>query len=206
MAKRDRHAVMTLYSDPECLLCHRVRFVAQEKNIPLLIENSIDKPWPEEVAAANPYGNSPTLVNRDLILFNSDIIIDYFNDRFLQPMLLPSDPEGRARTKLLLHRIDQEWYPLWQTLSESSKQKSNQARKTLIEDLTVLSPVFEQHRFFMNDEFSILDCYLAPLLWRLFSLSIKLPSKAWAVEQYAERIFARPAFQASLSNIELTMR
>ena len=106
----------------------------------------------------------------------------------------------------MLHRIDKDWYSLWNALMGLEKGKMSKARKTVEEDLTVLAPLFTQSKYFMSDEFSLLDCSLAPLLWRLPILKIKLPAKAKAVEDYAERIFARDSFQASLSEQERAMR
>ncbi len=207
MANNDnRRAMLTIYSDPSCPFSHRTRIVMHEKNIVANIEDIIDGQWPEDVAAANPYGTSPTLVDRDMVLFNSNIIIDYFNERFVHPPLMPADPAARAKARLMLHRIDKDWYALWSALTGSEKSKTAKARKTIQEDLIVLAPLFAESPFFMSKEFSLLDCSLAPLLWRLPSLNISLPAKARAVEDYAERIFARDSFQASLSDIERDMR
>ncbi|MDH5591251.1 MAG: glutathione S-transferase N-terminal domain-containing protein [Gammaproteobacteria bacterium] len=206
MTSNNRRAVMTVYSDPSCPFSHRTRIVMHEKNIEANIEDVVDGQWPEDVAAANPYGKNPTLIDRDLVLFDSNIIIDYFDERFLQPALMPVGPVARAKTRLMLHRIDKDWYSLWDALTGTEKGKASKARKIIQEDLTVLSPLFAESAFFMSDEFSLLDCSLAPLLWRLPMLNIKLPTKAKAVAEYAERIFARDSFQASLSDIERGMR
>jgi RNA polymerase-associated protein len=180
--------------------------VVFEKDIDVHIEDLTPGEWPEEVAIANPYGVSPTLFERDLILFDSRVIIDYFDERFPHPPLMPVEPAARAKARLMLHRIDKDWYSMWPTLSGSERGKTSKARKQLQEDLTVLSPLFEESPFFMGNEFSLLDCSLAPLLWRLPSLNIKLPASAGAVEKYAQRIFQRDSFQASLSDAERALR
>lgn len=197
---------MTVYSDPNCPFSHQTRIVIQEKNLETNIEDLVTGEWPEEVAAANPYGSGPTMFDRDLVLFDARVIMDYFDERFPHPPLMPVDPVARAKARLMLHRIDQDWYSLWQALSGRERGKTSKARKTIQEDLTVLSPLFDGSPFFMSDEFSMLDCALAPLLWRLPSLNIKLPASAKAVESYAERIFKRDSFQASLSDAERSMR
>lgn len=206
MVNNNRRAMMTVYSDPSCPFSHRTRIVIHEKDIEVNVEDIIDGHWPEDVAAVNPYGIGPTLIDRDLVLYDTDIIINYFDERFLHPPLMPADPASRAKTRLMMHRIDKDWYSLWQVLTSTEKSKANKVRRTIQEDLTVLAPLFEQSAFFMSDEFSLLDCSLAPLLWRLPILGIKLPTKAIAVENYAKRIFARDSFQASLSDIEREMR
>lgn len=198
--------MMTVYSDPSCPFSHRTRIVMHEKNIFANIEDIIDGQWPEDVAAANPYGTTPILFEHDITLFDSNIINTYFDERFLQPPLMPSDPASRANARLMLYRIDKDWYSLWNALLGLEKGKMSKARKTIEEDLTILAPLFAQSKFFMSDEFSLLDCSLAPLLWRLPMLKIKLPAKASAVEDYAQRIFARESFQASLSDQERAMR
>ncbi|MBD3634263.1 MAG: glutathione S-transferase N-terminal domain-containing protein [Methylophaga sp.] len=202
----NRRSMMTVYSDPACPFSHQMRIVIQEKEIDAELEELTPGEWPEEVAAANPYGFGPTLFDRDLVLFDSRVIIDYFDERFPHPPLMPVDPVARAKVRLMLHRIDKDWYSLWDALSGRERGKGAKARKIIQEDLTVLSPLFENSKYFMSDEFSLLDCTLAPLLWRLPSLNIKLPDSARGVENYARRIFERDSFQASLSDIERAMR
>lgn len=202
----NRRSMITVFSDPTCPFSHQMRIVIKEKEIDAQIEDLVEGEWPEEVAAANPYGSGPTLFDRDLVLFDSRVIIDYFDERFPHPPLMPVDPVARAKARLMLHRIDKDWYSLWNALSGRERGKATRARKTIQEDLTVLAPLFENFKFFMSDEFSLLDCTLAPLLWRLPSLGVKLPASAKAVEKYAERIFRRDSFQASLSDLEKAMR
>jgi len=198
--------MMTLYSDPVCPLCHRTRFAIAEKGINVTILNSRLDAWSEDVAAAVPYGKSPVFVERDIILFDSTIIIDYLDARFLQSPLYPLDLAEKAQLKMMLYRIEHDWYSLWETFSGSHKTKIAEAKRTLREDLIVLAPLFKAHPYFMSDTFSMVDCSLAPLLWRLPMLNITLPDKASAVETYAKRIFKRPSFQASLTNEERAMR
>lgn len=202
----NRRSMMTVFSDPACPFSHQMRIVINEKEIDAQIEDLIEGEWPEEVAAANPYGSGPTLFDRDLVLFDSRIIIDYFDERFPHPPLMPVDPVARAKARLMLHRIDKDWYSMWNALAGRERGKATKARKIIQEDLTVLAPLFESSPFFMSDEFSLLDCTLAPLLWRLPSLGIKLPASAKAVENYASRIFRRESFQASLTDTEKAMR
>lgn len=198
--------MMTLYSDPVCPFSHRTRLAIAEKDIAVTIRNSRLEPWSEEIAASVPYGKSPVLVDRDTVLFDSVIIIDYLDARFLQAPLYPLEPAAKAKLKLMLHRIDHDWYALWDALSDTKKAKIAAAKRTLREDLTVLSPLFETSQYFMSETFSMLDCSLAPLLWRLPLLNITLPDKAKAVEIYANRLFDRPSFKASLTNEERAMR
>lgn len=202
----NRRSMITVYSDPLCPFSHQMRIVIQEKEIEADIRDLVSGEWPEEVAAANPYGTGPTLFDRDLVLFDARVIIDYFDERFPHPPLMPIDPVARAKARLMLHRIDKDWYALWDALSGREKGKASKARKIIQEDLTVLAPLFANSTYFMSDEFSLLDCTLAPLLWRLPALKIKLPESAGAVEAYAQRVFNRDSFKASLSEAEKAMR
>lgn len=201
-----RRSKMTVFSDPICPFSHQIRIILHEKEIDANIESLTEGNWPEEVAIANPYGIGPTLFDRDLVLFNASVIAEYLDERFPHPPLMPVDPVARAKTRLMLYRVDRDWYSHWNVISGREKGNVSKARKTIQEDLTVLAPLFEDSAFFMGDEFSILDCTLAPLLWRLPALKIKLPANAAAVEKYAQKIFRRESFQLSLTPAEKAMR
>lgn len=206
MTTRNRKPLMTLYSDVQCPFSHQARIVVQEKQIECQLIELADGHWPEEVASANPYGQGPTLFDRDIVIFQSRIIMEYLDERFPHPSLMPNDPGARAQMRLMLHRLETDWFSLWPQLIGKEKSPSTKAKKTLREDLIVLAPLFEQSDFLMSDEFSLVDCYIAPLLWRLPQLGIKLPDSAKAVERYAQKIFNRDTFQASLSSAERGMR
>lgn len=206
MAQLDCMNTMTLYSDPSCPFCHRVRLAFAEKSVTVAIHDLSKTAWPEDIAMAIPYGKSPVLTDRDLVLFDSNIIVDYIDERFVQPPLVPYDPTLRAQLRLMRHRIDHDWYRLWPVLSGEKRGNVTTARQLIKEDLTVLSPVFETQTYFMSDQFSILDCTLAPLLWRLPMLNITLSRGSQALERYAERLFSRDSFQASLTEHERAMR
>lgn len=206
MTTRNRKPLMTLYSDVQCPFSHQARIVVQEKQIECQLVDLVDGHWPEEVASANPYAHGPTLFDRDIVIFHSRIIMEYLDERFPHPSLMPNDPGARAQMRLMLHRLETDWFSMWPQLSGRDKSPATKAKKTLREDLTVLAPLFEQHEYLMSDEFSLIDCYIAPLLWRLPHLGIKLPDSAKAVERYAQRIFNRDTFKASLSSAEKGMR
>ncbi|EDZ66242.1 Glutathione S-transferase, N-terminal domain protein [Nitrosococcus oceani AFC27] len=189
-----------------CPFCHRTRIVVAEKNISAEIIDIDPANLPEDLVRLNPHNSAPTLVARDLILYDSKVIMEYFDERFPHPPLMPVDPISRARIRLMFYRIDQDWYRLLGGTKTHRSNISSKTRKMLIEDLTILSPTFEKTPFFMNEEFSLLDCALAPLLWRLLALEAELPPQAKLVEDYANRMFARDSFQQSLSAAERAMR
>ena len=196
---------MTLFSDSASPHCHRVRIVLAEKGISVDIVDVDSDDLPDEVMDFNPYGTVPTLVDRDLRLYESRIIMEYLDERFPHPPLLPVDPVSRATSRLYMYRVEHDWYTLMDRILDGSEQEAVKARKELRESLIATSPVFGANPFFMNDEFSLVDCCVAPLLWRLPVLGIELPPPASALAEYAKRIFAWPAFEESLTEAEREM-
>jgi len=201
----NRRSVMTLYSDPSDLLSHRVRMVLAEKGINHDIINIDDENIPEDLIHLNPYNCAPTLVDRDLVLYDAHVIMEYLDERFPHPPLMPVDPVNRATLKMIMVRVKQDWDPLAEKLFGKSDKQGMKQRKELRESLVSISPIFEQKPYFMSPEFTLIDCALAPMLWRLGELSIELPSSAQPVIAYAERLFKRESFQESLSPAEKDM-
>ena len=163
---------------------------------------------PEEIQdhllKINPYGTLPTLIDRDLVLYEARIVMEYLDERFPHPPLLPVYPVARAETRKMMHRIEQDWYHL---LHQAHKKELDcNAGAQLLDSLIALEPVFADKLYFLSDEFSMLDCALAPLLWRLPVLNIHIPEKHEAIHQYMSRVFKRPAFQHSLTDVEKQMR
>lgn len=198
----NRKSVMTLYSLPQCAMSHGARIVLHEKGVTADIEYFDPNDPPEDLIELNPYGTAPTLVDRDLVLYDSRIIMEYLDERFPHPPLHPMDPVSRAQARMLVKRIDQDWYSLLDEIESSGEKKAAKAKKMLRESLISSIPVFEARDYFMSDEFSLIDCALAPLLWRLPSLGIDLPRQAAAIREYAIRLFERESFRASLSEEE----
>ena len=196
---------MTLFSSPTCAMSHGARLVLHEKGITAEIEYyDINEP-PEDLLELNPTGTSPTLVERGLVLYDARIIMEYLDERFPHPPLHQMDPVSRANDRMIIKRIDQDWYSLMDEIINSGEKKSARAKKLLKESLLAAAPVFEARPYFMSDEFSLIDCAMAPLLWRLPSLGIELASAGEALNRYANRLFRRPAFAASLSSAEKEM-
>jgi len=197
---------MTFYSDPESLYSHRARMVLAEKNITVEIIDSAQPEQLDDLMELNPYGTLPTLVDRDLVLYDSRIIMEYLDDRFPHPPLLPVDPVARAKARLLMHRVERDWYQHADQILAKGKNV-DAARKHLLERLIQSAPIFAAQPFFMSDEFSLVDCSIAPLLWRLPAMGIKLPAKSTKpVMEYATRLFARESFRNSLTELEIEMR
>lgn len=201
-----RRPVMTLYSRANCPQSHRVRLVLAEKGITVDLIEVGDDVLPEDLNELNPYRSVPTLVDRDLVVYNAQIIMEYLDERYPHPPLLPVDPVSRARTKTYMYRMERDWYELFADLTSDDAKRAAEARKSMRDGLTVIAPIFEQKTFFMNDEPTLADCTLAPLLWRLPYFDIELPPQAKALNKYAERLFSRPAFKSSLSAMERELR
>ena len=196
---------MTLYSDPTDPYCHRVRMVLAEKNITYEVEDIDPLNVPEEVMELNPYGTLPTLVDRDLKLYESRIIMEYLDERFPHPPLLPVDPVSRSTSRLLMYRVETDWYRQLDIIM-SGKKEAAKARKELRESLISTAPVFGAKPFFMSDEFSLVDCAIAPLLWRLPEMGIEIPASAKGLHEYSKRLFEKESFTKSLSEAEQEMR
>ncbi len=202
MTTRNRKPLMTLYSDVQCPFSHQTRIVVQEKQIDCQIVDLVDGHWPEEVASANPYAQGPTLFDRDIVIFHSRIIMEYLDERFPHPPLMPVYPVSRGQSRLMMHRIEQDWYSLAARIFRGEGDVEA-ARNELREALLSLAPVFGEMPYFMSEEFSLVDCYLAPLLWRLPALGIELNGAgSKEINAYMNRIFSRSSFKASLTDQE----
>jgi len=196
------------YSDPADHYCHRVRLVLAEKGVSVDIVDVDAGRCPVKLAEVNPYASVPTLVDRDLALYEPGVILEYLEERYPHPPLLPVYPVARANTRLLVHRIQRDWCSLADRILDQrvAEAQRAQARKELRESLIGVSPIFSEKPYFMSDEISLVDCCLLPILWRLPRLGIELPRAAKPLLDYMERNFAREAFQASLSAVERNMR
>ena len=199
---------LTCYSDPADHYCHRVRLVLAEKNVQADIVEVQAGRCPPKLAEVNPYASVPTLVDRDLVLYESTVIMEYLEERYPHPPLMPVYPVARANTRLLVHRIQRDWCALVDRILDDRQKDGDRAlaRKELRESLTGVSPLFAEKPFFLSEELSLVDCCLLPILWRLPLLGIDLPRQAKPLLDYMERQFARDGFQASLSSIERDMR
>lgn len=205
-AVANRRSVMTLFSGDTDVYSHRARLVLAEKGINVDIVSVEPGNLPEDLVDLNPYGTLPTLVDRELVLYSSQVIMEYLDERFPHPPLMPVDPVSRATNRLMVYRIELDLYNQLDLILHGGEKAATKARKVIRDNLTAVSPVFEIKPFFMSDEFSLVDCYLAPLLWRLPSMSITLPKQATPLLEYAERIFARDSFKESLTELEREMR
>jgi RNA polymerase-associated protein len=197
---------MTLFSGASDLFSHRVRIVLAEKGINFDTVDVDPANPPEDLMELNPYGMVPTLVDRDLVLYDAQVIMEYLDERFPHPPLMPVDPVSRAQSRMTLCRIQRDWDSLAETLDSGKDKEKTKAAKELRESLTVVAPIFEQKAFFMSDELSLLDCAVAPILWRLPQYGIELPPAAKALQDYAKRLFAMESFQASLTEQEREIR
>ena len=197
---------MKLYSGPLCIYGHACRIVLQEKTINYEALYVQPGELEVELAELNPYGETPTLVDRDLVLFSPTLISEYLDERLPHPPLMPIDPVGRSRARLLIYRLRRDWLDPLQDCIDNRK-KLDRKTTTLIRDgLSAMASVFESQKFILGEEFSLADCYLGPLLWRLPMFNLKLPKQARGLEDYGSRVFARTSFAASLSEAEKEIR
>jgi len=200
-----RKSAMTLFSSPTCIMSHCARLVVHEKGVPADIEFFDPNDPPEDLLELNPNGSSPTFVERDLVLYDARIIMEYLDERFPHPALHQMDPVSRANARMLIKRIDQDWYPMLEEVLLNGDKKATKAKKLLKESLMAAAPVFEATPYFMSEEYSLIDCAMAPFLWRLPSIGIDITSLGKGITAYANRLFSRKAFQESLSSQEKEM-
>lgn len=200
--------MMVLYSGITCPFSHRCRIVLYEKGMDFEIKDIDVFNKPEDLVTMNPYNQVPVLVERDLILHESNIINEYIDERFPHPQLMPGEPVLRARGRLFLFRLEQELFSHVHTLEEgtASKKELEHAKATITEGLTVLSPMFNKQHYALGEEFSMIDVAIAPLLWRLQHYGITLGKSALPILKYGERIFQREAFIEALTPSEKAMR
>jgi RNA polymerase-associated protein len=193
--------VLTLYSAPDCVHCHRVRMTLAAKGVTydhVLV--NLDDP-PEDLIDLNPYNSVPTLVDRDLVLYDTSVICEYLDERYPHPPLMPVDPLSRARLRLAIVRVENDWLTLVDEI-EAGGKGADAARKALRDDLVKNASAFKASKFFLSPEISLADCALAPLIWRLGALGVQLPREAQSIIDYGERIFRSQGFARSLTGEE----
>lgn len=197
---------MNLYSTATSIFCHRTRIVLAEKDIAhesIIVDS---RSLPEDLIDLNPYSSLPTLVDRDLVLYNSRVIMEYLEERFPHPPLMPVGPVARAQTRLALFRVENDWYPLAEIIETKGEKAAVKARKELMESLAASADVFSAMPYFLSEDFSLVDASIAPLLWRLPHYGIELPKAAKVILSYADRLFDRDGFQRSLTEGEREFR
>lgn len=198
---------MTLFSSPTDPSSHRTRIVLAEKGIGIEIVSVEPGKFPEDLLDLNPYHSVPTLVDRDLVLYDSRVIMEYLDERFPHPPLMPVDPVSRAQFRLALYRVERDWYGLVQQIAQEPDKKQALRLKKMLRDTVVQSAdLFRLKPYFLSDEFSLVDASIAPILWRLPHYEIDLPPQAQPLLKYCSLVFSRPAFRDSLSAAEQEMR
>jgi RNA polymerase-associated protein len=198
--------MMTLYSGTTCPFSQRCRIVLYEKGMDFQIVDVDLFNKPEDLAVMNPYNRTPVLVERDLILYESNIINEYIDDRFPHPQLMPADPVMRARARLFLFRFENELFTHIESLEKGNQKVADKARQMVRDSLTQIAPVFVKQKYMLGDEYSMLDVAIAPLLWRIDYYGIQIPKQAAPLLKYAERLFSRPAYIEALTPAEKVMR
>jgi len=197
---------MTLYSDPSSAQSHRVRIVLGEKDLVFNVENVTHGENNEDLIALNPNNTTPTFVDRNLVLYESRVIMEYLDERFPHPPLMPVDPVVRAKTRMVLYYIEKDLYGLLEDIKSSGEKKSSAAKENLKNNLLLSLDFLQGKKYFLSDDFSIVDCSMAPILWRLPEYEIELPKSAAPILKYADRLFQRGSFIENLSEQEEEIR
>jgi len=202
----NRRSMMGLFSGNTCIRSHQVRFVLREKGITTDIQNVGGKKVPEDLIALNPYASIPTLTDRELVIYDSRVIIEYLDERYPHPPLMPVSPVDRAKVRLALASLEADIVSTAIELdAELGSRNENSLRKKLKSMLNASLDLFSSNKYFLNDELTVIDCVLAPILWRLEYFGISLVKEQKAITDYMERVFSRETFQDSLSEDEEEM-
>ena len=204
-----KRSSMTLFSDSTNHYSHRVRIVLAEKGVTVDLIESDSGIAPAELADVNPYNTMPTLVDRDLVLYESKVMMEYLDERFPHPPLLPVYPVARAESRLLMYRIERDWCSLVDAIQNSrSENVVTKSAKELRDGLMAIAPIFAEKPYFMSEEFTLVDCCIAPILWRLPSLGVDIRQgkQSKPLLAYMDSLFRRESFQESLTVHEREMR
>ncbi|MFL0800014.1 MAG: glutathione S-transferase N-terminal domain-containing protein [Agarilytica sp.] len=204
-----KRSSMTYFSDSRDHYSHRVRIVLAEKGVTVDVVDVSPGEIPEELSEINPYNSLPTLLDRELSLYNTAAMMEYLDERFPHPPLLPVYPVARAESRQFIYRIERDWCPLVKVISDGrNKEAVAKARQELKDSLVAIAPIFSEKPFFMSDEFTLVDCCLAPILWRLEEFGVEMPRtrQTMPLLEYMDRMFERPSFQESLTELEREMR
>jgi stringent starvation protein A len=197
---------MNLYTTATSIECHRTRIVLNEKDIVHEVILVDPKKLPEDLIDLNPYGSLPTLVDRELVLYDSRVIMEYLEERFPHPPLMPVGPVHRAQTRLALFQVEHDWYPLVDIIETKGEKAVAKAKKDLTESIASIAEIFAAMPYFLSEDFTLVDASVAPILWRLRHYGIELPKEAKAINSYADRLFEREGFILSLTEAERELR
>lgn len=200
-----RNSHMVLFSAKQSIHSHSCRIVVYEKEVDCYIQYVTTDSDHEELAELNPYNETPTLVDRELVLFEARIINEYLDERLPHPPLMPVDPVSRGRARLYIERVQRDWLNDLKNINDP-KSLTSTMRQNIRDGLLAISPAFNEQTYMLGEDYTLVDCYMAPLLWRLPWLGIELPKQAQPILDYADRLFDRPAFSSSLSDIEREIR
>ena len=188
-----------------------VRLVLAEKDISCEIkEFDPEGKMPDELPSLNPYNKLPVLVDREVTIYEPRIILEYLDERFPHPPLLPIYPNEKAECRLLIYRIEKEWLPLIDKMMEPkiSQKEFDKLKKDLVSLVSSIVLVLKEKPYFMNDEFTLVDCYMSAILYRLPYLSVTIPNtKSFStLRKYQEKLFSRPSFDLSLTDSERDLK
>jgi RNA polymerase-associated protein len=196
---------LTLYTTADDIQCHRARLVLAAKGVSyerVLVDPA--KP-PQDLIDLNPYASTPTLIDRDLTLFDTAVVCEYIDERYPHPPLMPIDPQSRARLRVAAVRVEKDWVSEVDTIRAGGRAADG-ARKRLREQMLSSVPLFKASKFFLNPEMSLVDCLVAPVIWRLPWLQVDLGREGKPIIDYGERLFHSQGFSRSMTDEEKAMR
>lgn len=192
---------MTLYTnglnDP---YSHVVKIVLAEKCLDFeeqLIQDNI-----KTLKKLNPYCYTPTFIDRDLVLYKAEIITEYIDERFPHPPLMPVNPILKGKTRLLIYRINKDWFKTLNYILNLKYDLSDNLetyKKNLLSQIEGAKLLFKEMPYFLSENFSLIDCWISTLLWYLQEIDKDFIEKEKLIYDYSRKIFARNSFQKVLN-------
>jgi len=200
-----KKSAMSLHTDVNSISSHSLRILLRDKDVECDMRYVNSDERREALFDLNPYGETPVLIDREMVLYEFYPVVEYLDERFPHPPLLPADPIGRGKARLVISRMNRDWMIDVDKAIADDEPLSEELKQSIIDGLTALSPLFNHQLYFTGDDYTLVDVMIAPLLWRLKSLGIQLPEKAKPILDYADRLFAREQFEMSLSQQEMEL-
>ncbi len=200
-----KKSAMSLHTDVNSISSHSLRILLRDKDVECDMRYVNSNERREALYELNPYGETPVLIDREMVLYEFYPVVEYLDERFPHPPLLPADPIGRGKARLVISRMNRDWMIDVDKAIAADEPLSDELKQSIIDGLTALSPLFNHQLYFTGDDYTLVDVMIAPLLWRLKSLGIQLPEKAKPILDYADRLFAREQFEMSLSQQEMEL-
>lgn len=159
---------MDLISLPVSPFAARVRIAIYAKGLPV---NIVPPPsgWPDsrQFRDLNPTGRVPVLLDDRGALWESSVLLEYLEERFPSPSIMPIDVFDRATARLLVQQVDLYLMPPVVTLADPRTDSTGARRgvEDLLNGLQMVDSLLDEPPYALCDHLTIADCALAPALF-----------------------------------------